>query len=234
MNTQLIPLISCIISIIFSIMVFAQYATRQKPYQLIWAIGLLMYSISTLAEFWAGTLGINDTVYRLWYLNGAIFVAAYLGMGTVYLLARRLISHVILGILVILSLFAIYRVFTVSVDISTLTSLNGSAMPTSIRLMTPLFNTFGTVTLVGGALYSAWFFWRRRSMPRRLVSNILIAVGAILPALGGTTAKLGGSTQYLYLLELIGIIVIFTGFLVNHEVLSYRLSLKPGINRITV
>ena len=235
MNIAAMPLASSIISLIFGVIVLDQFFARRKPHQLIWAIGLFMYCISTAAEFWTETWGLSETIYRLWYLIGAIFVAAYLGMGTLYLLTPRRLAHIIMAILLVASLYAVFRVFTVSLDLSTLHYLSGQAMPQGIRLMTPLFNTFGTVALVGGAIYSAWVYWRRKVMPHRVVSNILIAVGAILPAIGGTHMRLGGSLQLFYLFELLGIIIIFAGFLRNREVFGlYRFPLIHGLGKVPI
>ena len=44
--------------------------------------------------------------------------------------------------------------------------------------MLTLENVYGTVTLVGRALCSTWIFWRKRILPYRVQSNVLIAVGA--------------------------------------------------------
>ncbi|MDP2932159.1 MAG: hypothetical protein Q8O05_06675 [Chloroflexota bacterium] len=235
MNVALIPLVSCLVSLAFSLAVLDQFLARRKPYQLVWAIGLLMYFISTGTEFWAGFWGINQIIYRLWYLIGAIFVAAYLGMGTVYLLVPRRKAHIIMAILLAASLYAAIRVFTVSLDLSTLKSLSGAAMPMSIRLMTPFFNTFGTVALVGGAIYSALVFWRRRILPHRMVSNILIAAGAILPAFGGIHIRFFGTLPLFFIFELLGIIIIFIGFLRSREVFGlYRVPLIHGFHRVPV
>jgi hypothetical protein len=107
-------------------------------------------------------------------------------------------------------------------------------MPQGIRLMTPAFNTFGTVALVGGAIYSAWVYWRRKIMPHRVISNILIAVGAILPAVGGTHMRLGGGLPLFYIFELVGIIIIFIGFLRSREVFGlYRFPLIHGFRRVS-
>src|SRR3972149_3552043 len=194
-----IPLTSAIVSFIFAITVLDQFFARRKPYQLIWGIGLIMYAISTGAEFWAGTWGINQAVYRLWYLFGAIFAAAYLGMGTLYLLIPRRLAHIIMVILLAFSLYAGLKVYVVTIDLSNLHVLTGVAMPQGVRLLTPIFNTFGAVALVGGAIYSAWVFWRRRLMPHRVISNILIALGVILPAIGGTHVRLGGGLLLFYI-----------------------------------
>ena len=229
-----IPLISAIVSFVFVLAVLDQYFARRRPYQLIWAIGLFMYAISTSTEFWVGAWGLNVTVYRLWYLFGAIFVAAYLGMGTLYLLVRRRTAHIIMAILLAASLYATFRVFTASIDLGGLQVLSGTAMPQGIRLMTPAFNTFGTVALVGGAIYSAWVYWRRRIMPHRVISNVLIAVGAILPAVGGTHMRLGGGLPLFYIFELLGIIIIFIGFLRSREVFGlYRFPLIHGFRKVS-
>lgn len=229
-----IPLISAIVSFVFALAVLDQYFARRRPYQLIWAIGLFMYAISTSTEFWVGAWGLNVTVYRLWYLFGAIFVAAYLGMGTLYLLVRRRTAHIIMAILLAASLYATIRVFAASIDLGGLQVLSGTAMPQGIRLMTPAFNTFGTVALVGGAIYSAWVYWRRKIMPHRVISNVLIAVGAILPAVGGTHMRLGGGLPLFYIFELVGIIIIFIGFLRSREVFGlYRFPLIHGFRKVS-
>jgi len=230
-----LPFASSIISLIFALAVLDQFFARRKPYQLVWAIGLFMYFIGTGAEYWVGVWGLNEVVYRSWYLFGAVLVAAYLGMGTLYLLAPRRVAHVTMTILLLASFYSTFRVFTVGIDLSTLHHLSGQAMPQAIRSMTPFFNTFGTVALVGGALYSAWVYWRRRFMAHRVLSNVLIAVGALLPAVGGTLMRFGVSPAVFYLLELLGIMIIFTGFLRSREIFGlYRVPFVHGFRKVSV
>ena len=70
-------------------------------------------------------------------------------------------------------------------------------------------------------------------MPHRVVSNVLIVTGAMLPALGGTMARMG-QPQFLYILELLGVIIIFLGFLRSREVFGlYRVPLIHGWKRET-
>lgn len=229
-----ISLLAAIVSFIFAITVLDQYFAKRKPYQLVWAIGLLMFSLSIGSAFWIEAQGLNETAYRLWYLFGAVLVAAYLGMGTLYLLARRGTAHIIMAILLIASFYAVFRVFTASVDLSILDGLSGEAMPQGVRLMTPFFNIFGTVALVGGAAYSVWGYWRRRAIPHRVVSNILIAVGAMLPAMGGTLSRFGVSSSTGHaVFILLGVIIIFIGFLRGREVFGlYRFPFIHGFKRV--
>jgi hypothetical protein len=222
MFDAILPLSASIISLLFAVIVGAQFFKRRKAHQLIWFLGLLMYAVSTGAEFWTETYGLADLPYKLWYLFGAILVAAYLGMGTVYLLFRKTAAHIIMAILGAATLYAVYAVFTAHPDLSAIETLTGKAMPASVRMLTPFFNSFGTLALVGGAVFSAWRFWRKREMGYRVLSNLLIAAGAILPAAGGAAMRLGASSQILYLLELGGIFIIFLGFLRSQPVFAWR------------
>lgn len=83
-----LPLLSSLVSLLFAALVFDQWRRRRRSFQLVWAIGLLWYGISAGTEFLGSAFGWSEPLYRTWYLVGALFVAAYLGAGTVYLLAR--------------------------------------------------------------------------------------------------------------------------------------------------
>ena len=231
-----VPLITCIVSLIFAITVLDQYFARRKPFQLLWAIGLFMYSLSTFTEFYWNVVGHVDVFYRLWYLVGAILVAAYLGQGTLYLLMKRRHAHIIMAILGVITLYSVIRIFTAHIDISGLTVLTGrDVIPKDIRFgVTPLINAFGTFALVGGALWSAWIFWRKRILPHRVVANILIAVGALLPAAGGIhIATPSGDLNLFFIMELLGVIIMFIGFMRTKEVFGlYRFPLIHGFKKL--
>jgi hypothetical protein len=87
MNVVL-PLLSALASFSFAALVLDQWRRRRRSFQLVWALGLLWYGIGVATEFLGSALGWNEALYRAWYLFGALFVAAYLGAGTVYLLVR--------------------------------------------------------------------------------------------------------------------------------------------------
>ena len=78
--------------------------------------------------------------------------------------------------------------------------------------MTILLNIYGTLTLVGGAIYSAIIFFRKRVLVNRMTGNILIAVGALAPAMAGSFVKMG-LVDGLYLSELIGVVLMYIGFI---------------------
>lgn len=215
-----LPLASSALSLIFAALVLRRYARRKGLHLLVWGVGMVMYAVGGACEGYHGAFGWHPLVFRLWYLSGAILVAAWLGQGTVYLLARRRWAHALMILLCLGSLYGAVRVFTAELDPSQLTTsvhtgseLSGHAIVTpGVRVLTPFFNLYGTVTLVGGAVWSAWIFWRKRILLHRTIGNILIAVGAILPAFGGTFSRMG-IPNALYLGELLGALLMFAGFI---------------------
>jgi len=187
---------------------------------LLWALGLLFYGLGTLGEVILG-LTYSPFVLKLWYLMGAMLTAAWLGMGTVHLLIRKGNTAMILTwVLAAVSLLAVFLVFSAPVnDVAYEVSRPASEQYRDILtrsgliiLLTILLNIYGTVTLVGGAIYSAFLFWRKKVLANRMYGNILIAAGALSPALGGTFLK-AGLVDFLYLSELIGAVVMFAGFM---------------------
>ena len=84
----ILPLSSSVLGFVFAAMVFDQWWQRRHAFQLVWAVGLLWYAISAGTEFWGSAFGWSESLYRSWYLIGALYVPPYLALGTVYLLAK--------------------------------------------------------------------------------------------------------------------------------------------------
>ena len=84
----LLPFGSSALSFVFAALVADQWWRRRQAYQLVWTLGLLWYGIGAGTEFVGGAFGWNEGLYRTWYAFGAFGVAAYLGLGTIFLLNR--------------------------------------------------------------------------------------------------------------------------------------------------
>lgn len=210
-----IPLAAAVVSFSFSGFVLARWAKRHGPHNLLWGIGLLLFGLGSLMEVFFQIYGWSELGFRLWYFAGAYFSAAYLGQGTVYLLARKRFAHILTGVLVLGSIVATVVLFRAPVDAQAVIAfgeLSGRGLPKNVRLLTIPFNTYGTLGLAGGAIYSAWLFWRKRVLLNRVIGNLLIGLGGLLPAFAGIMARIG-IPRSLYVGLLLGSLIMFIGFL---------------------
>ncbi|MDP2994025.1 MAG: hypothetical protein Q8N46_02760 [Anaerolineales bacterium] len=219
---QYISYLSTLVTFVFAIAVFRRYLLRHGPYLLIWTIGLLWFGLGTLSEIIL-SLTFSGLVLKLWYLCGAMLTTAWLGQGTLHLLVRwRGVAWTLTGLLVAVSVLA--AVLVLHAPLTPVTSAYRVSQPISsqyqdiltrsglIIVLTVLLNIYGTLTLVGGAIYSAYIFWRKRVLFNRMIGNILIAAGAFAPAMGGSFIRIG-LADWLYLTELVGVILMYIGFL---------------------
>jgi len=97
-----------------------------------------------------------------------------------------------------------------------------------VRLTTPFFNIYGLLTLVGGAIWSAYLFWRKRVLPNRVLGNVLIAAGALSIGSASTLTRLGYG-GLLYVGELLAAILMFAGFLTAARPQPAEESVAPAI-----
>lgn len=84
----ILPTLASVLSFVFAAMVGDQWLRRRQPFQLVWTIGLIFYGVASGADALASAGGWSETLYRTWYLAGAFGGAAYLGLGTIWLLNR--------------------------------------------------------------------------------------------------------------------------------------------------
>jgi hypothetical protein len=83
-----LPAITAVLAAAFAVALFDQWLERRRPYQLVWALGMLFFGIAVACEALGSALGWNVTLYRTWYLTGAVWTAGWLGLGTAFLLGR--------------------------------------------------------------------------------------------------------------------------------------------------
>jgi len=216
-----LPFLSTLVTFAFAAAVLTRFLKRRGLHLLLWTIGLLFYGMGTLSEVVLG-FTFSGLMLKLWYLSGAMLTAAWLGLGTFHLLVRkRGVALTLTGVLAVLSLLAATLVLLA--PLTTAASSYNVTLPISSQykdiltrggltiVLTILLNIYGTLTLVGGAVYSAVIFWRKRVLFNRMIGNLLIAVGAIAPAMAGSFVRLG-LPDLLYLSELIGVVLMYIGF----------------------
>ncbi|MFN8598678.1 MAG: hypothetical protein U0559_21140 [Anaerolineae bacterium] len=216
---HVLPFISTLVVFVFAFFVLRRYSQRGGMHLLLWGLGFVMYGLGTFAEAYLA-FGYSSFILHTWYLFGAVLTPAWLGQGTIYLLVRRRnVANLLLIVLILASLFTALHVFSLPTqdakyDIAKPVSGQYKEVMERTGLTTTLlavFAAYGTLALVGGALYSAYIFWRKRIMPQRVLGNVLIAAGALSPAMGGVLVT-RGLGDYLFISELLGAIIMFIGF----------------------
>jgi hypothetical protein len=224
-NTFL-PFLSAAIMFVFTVSVLQRFVVRREPHFLFWGIGLAMFGVGSFAEVYFSAIGWSSIVFFCWYLFGAALNAAWIGHGTLLLLVRKGWRNIVTILLVLGSIFATYLMLQVMPDLDE--GVFSQALPISeqyreimpaiedgaaVRLSTPFFNIYGLITLVGGALWSAWLFLRKRVLPNRVIGNVLIAAGALSIGFASTLTRLGIG-GFLYVGELIAALLMYAGFVV--------------------
>jgi hypothetical protein len=210
-----IPIATTIIALLFAFIVFSRWRDRRTgPHLLWWAAGILVYGAGTFTEGFTTLFGWSETVFRSWYISGALLGGAPLAQGTVYLLLKRRTANRLTAALIPPIAAGSVCVLLTPVDAALVEPylLSGSVMEWQwVRLFSPFINTYAFIFLVGGAALSAVRFSRKKATFDRFVGNVLIAVGALLPGVGGMATRMG-YTEALYVGEFVGIILIFMGY----------------------
>ncbi len=212
-----IPIATTVVAVIFAITVLTRFRRRGGPHLLWWGLGMITYAAGTLTESWTTLFGWNELVFRLWYVTGALLGGAPLAQGTAYLLWSRKTANRLAIVLVIVIAVAAIAAFSVPVNHALVEPhrLSGKVFAAQwVRAFSPFINTYAAAVLIGGAIWSAVRYWREqgRTALRRVAANVAIAVGGILPGIGGGFTRLG-HVEVLYVTELLGLLLIFTGYL---------------------
>lgn len=228
-----VPILSTIITLIFAVAVFERYRRRGGAHLLLWGIGLILYGMGTLTEA-VMLFTFHPLVLKLWYLSGAMLTAAWLGQGTVHLLVRKRGAPktltVVLSLVSIVSAGLILAAPVTAAAAAYNLDLPASAQYRDILVrsgaviaLTIILNIYGTIGLVGGAIYSAFLFWRKQVLANRMAGNILIAAGALMPAIAGSFIK-AGLADWLYLSEFLGVVFMYAGFI---QATAHRPVIEP-------
>ena len=88
MTGVILPGLTALLSFVFVLALLDQWRERRHGFQLVWAIGIGFLGIGAACETIASVAGWSETLYRTWYLTGAVWTAGWLGLGTAFLLGK--------------------------------------------------------------------------------------------------------------------------------------------------
>ncbi len=101
----LIPAATSVLALAFAVALLDQWRERRQTFQLVWGIGMTWFGIASGCEALAAAGGWSETLYRTWYLTGAVWTAGWLGLGTAFLLNRTRFGYTFAFTLFLAGLF---------------------------------------------------------------------------------------------------------------------------------
>jgi hypothetical protein len=206
----LLPVAAALLAFLFVALLLRSYFSRPAGQKALWAAGFAFFAVATTCEAVAQRAGWDPALFRFYYLAGGVLTVGFLGAGSAWLLLPRRGRDLLLGALLAGSLAAVVTIWVAPVDAHAL-GVTASGQPPEngalgghAFLWAVVFNSAGTLALVGGSLYS--ILRRRRVSP-----NVWIGSGALVVALA-TGLSRTGDYSLVYLGQLIGISLMFCGF----------------------
>jgi len=210
-----LPIATTVLSAVFATLLFTRYRRNGGgPHLLWWGIGMVTYGIGTTTEGFTTLFGWNPIVFKSWYVAGAFLGGYPLAQGSIYLLMNRKFARWSAWIACSVIAIGAILVFLspLNVAVAEPHRLSGSVLQWQwLRAISPLLNLYSVTFLVGGAAVSAIRYRRNPAASHRYAGNIAIAAGGLLPAFGGMMTRFG-VVEALYVTELAGLLLIFTGY----------------------
>jgi hypothetical protein len=227
-----------LISFAFCLLTYDRWLRRRAAHDLAWTIAMALFALGAGSLWWAESRGWSTASFRVFFLTGAILNVPWLGLGTVYLLFGQRVGHAMRTVLVLLSGIAVGVVLTAP----TKRAVDPDVFPTAKelfgvgpRLFAALGSGIPAVVIIGGALWSALRIMRHRVPaatmsarraaihPKQLAAgNLLIALGAIVLSASGTIAGRLGKDRAFAITLLVGVSVLFAGFIVASNAVAVR------------
>ncbi len=219
-----------LVAVAFALSTLDRWQRRRRDHELAWTISLLLFALGGMSLWWAEAHGWGTATFRLFFLAGAVLNVPWLGLGTVYLLAGPVWGRKVRTWLIALSGLATGIVLFSPTKVA----VSGTQLPQGSevfgvgpRVLAGVGSGVPALVIVVGALWSAWQVARGRvpavgsnaqrtvTAPKRLaLGNVLIAVGTLVLSASGTLAGRLGKDRAFGLTLVIGISILFAGFLV--------------------
>jgi hypothetical protein len=211
------PAVAALVSTIFAVQLLRRYAQRKRLPQLAWGIAIVMYALASLAVAGGISGGWDPTLYRVFYLFGALLNVPFLAVGSVGLLGKRALSALALLIVLAASAYAIGKIASTAVVADALATeqiprgKDAWADPSVSRLASAYsISAYVVVLLV--AFASSTRRARERLGAERARANRLIAVGVTIVAVGSTALTRVGRGSAFSITLALGVIVMYLGF----------------------
>ena len=206
-----------LIAVAFTLSTLDRWLRRRRPQELAWTISLALFALGSGALWWGFARGWSGASFRVFYLCGAILNVPWLALGSIHLVSPRwgAVGH---RWLVWLSGLATGVMFVAPMK----RTVPAAELPAGKelfdawpRVLAAVGSGVAALIIIGVAVVTTLRLVRRRDEGRhRVGGNVLIAVGTLVLSASGTIAGRLGESRAFVVTLLIGIVVLFVGFVV--------------------
>lgn len=213
----------------FCISTTDRWLRRRRDHDGAWSVSLALFALGAGALWWAEARGWSNSSFRVFYFAGAIANVPWLALGTVHLLVGGVVARRTRTALVFLTGLAAGVVLTAP----TARPIEPDELPkgsevfgAAPRVLAAVGSGLAALVIVVGALWSIVRVVRGRTpavgsasrnvtdVRRHVTANTAIAVGTLVLSGSGTLAGRLGADRAFAVTLLIGVCVLFAGFLV--------------------
>jgi len=107
MTNTLLATLTAVVAFLMTLALLDQWRERRRTYQLVWAIGSLLFGIAAACEALGAAGGWNTGLFKAWYLTGAVLNVGWLGLGTAFLLAKTRFGYAYAFIAALAGIFTV-------------------------------------------------------------------------------------------------------------------------------
>jgi hypothetical protein len=225
------PLVAAIVAVVFAVTLFRRFARSRSIAHLAWGIAMAMYAIASFAVAGGTYGGWDRTLFKIYWLFGAMLNVPYLALGSLALLRKAPLTWLAMLIVAVATIYGFGVVIGAHVDTSPF-----SAKPYEIPRGKEVWAGAPAGKLGSGYSIPAYLIVvaiaaissRRENVSReRVRANWLIAAGSTIVALGGfTLARLARGAFFSIFLAL-GISIMYAGFVMASAPPRTPTSLPP-------
>ena len=201
------PILATLVAATFSVATWRASGDRGAALR-VWSVALAQFAVGAGALAWGTAFGWTPTVYRIFYVFGAVLNVGWLGLGTLWLVWYRSAAVAMTIVLATVSLGVIWYVATTSLVPGAAFGANlpraSEVMPVLARNLSRWFSISGSVVVLAGLGMSI-------ALRRNASGLALLASGVVVAGVASELARAGYVTVFSVGLAA-GIALMYAGF----------------------
>lgn len=204
------PLVATVVGAAFSVATFR--ASRQRGAALrVWSVALAQFAIGSAALTWGIAFGWTSSVYRVFYLFGAVLNVGWLGLGTLWLVWYRSAAAAATVILTLVSVWVALVVSRADLLPQAVGAFSGHELPAARDVMPVLARNLSRWFSIAGSVVVLAGLGMSLALKRNVVGLWLLAAGVVVAGVSSEFARAGYVTVFSVGLAA-GIGLMYTGF----------------------